>query len=526
MIPGEATLAAQILRGAADHDTTPVVFSGADDRTDTTLGGLVTDAERVAGGRAHLGVGHGDVVAVQLPGTSEGAVAQAAVALSGAVLLPIVSIYGPRELEFILRQSGAVVLVVPGSWRGRDQAAVVAGMRRPPTLRAVVVTGERVPEGMIAFDDLYGRLSRPYQRPAPAPDSRAMLVYTSGTTAEPKGVQHSRRTLLPEVFSPVMARDAGRPVRHLALFPPGHVAGLLGLIRVLVHGTSTVVMDSWDPARAAALVDEYGITFGVGAPVQLAGLLDERDRGAAALSTLVELMTGAAAVPPSLIERADEAGVAAYRTYGSSEHPTISSGAVEDALPKQSATDGRIIAGTEVRIVSDDGRDVPGGQDGEILSRGPELFLGYTDAELNRAAFLSGGWFRTGDVGRIDSDGHLTITDRKKDIIIRGGENISAKEAEDLLAGHPAVAEVAVIGVPDGRLGERVCAAVVPRPGKTIHLDQVREYFDASGAARQKTPEHVAVVTELPRTSAGKVQKHILRERLGFGGDAASGLSS
>jgi acyl-CoA synthetase (AMP-forming)/AMP-acid ligase II len=510
-IPGEPTLPAQIIRGAAEYGDIDVVFAGVERTIETTLAGLVEDAARLAGALEGLGVGPGDVVAVQLPGSYDGAIAQAAVTLRGAVLLPIVLIYGPRELAFILRQSGAVALIVPSSWRGRDHTAVVTALPELPALRAVVVAGETVPDGMIPFTDLTGRLARPHTTPRPDPDSRAMLVYTSGTTAEPKGVQHSHRSLLAEVYSPVIPREAGVPVRHLGLFPPGHVAGLLGLLKILVLGTPTVVIESWDQVRAAKLVDEYGITSAVGAPIQVAGLLDERERGTATLATLRDFMTGAAAVPPSLIERAHFAGVAAYRTYGSSEHPTISTGIAADPLVKRATTDGRIIEGSEIRIVDDEGRDVP---EGEIVSRGPELFLGYTDPELDKAAFLPGGWYRTGDVGRLDADGYLTITDRKKDIIIRGGENISSKEVEDVLAEHPAVAEVAAVGLPDDRLGERVCAVVVLRPGASLDLDDVRAHFAAAGVARQKTPERLVVLDQLPRTAAGKVQKFLLRKEL------------
>jgi cyclohexanecarboxylate-CoA ligase len=280
-----------------------------------------------------------------------------------------------------------------------------------------------------------------------------------------------------------------------------------------VHGAPTLVLETWDPARAAGFVDEYRLTYGVGAPVQLAGLLDEQARGTATLATLAEFMTGAAAVPPTLIRRADAAGIPAYRCYGSSEHPTISTGTVADPLDKRATTDGRIIGGSEIRLVDDEGADVPDGADGEIASRGGELFLGYTDARLDRDAFLPGRWFRTGDVGRLDDDGYLTITDRKKDIIIRGGENISSKEVEDVLAEHPAVQDVAAIGLPDDRLGERVCAVVVLGAGRTLELDEVREHFAATGLARQKTPERIEVVDELPRTPAGKVQKFALRSR-------------
>jgi cyclohexanecarboxylate-CoA ligase len=478
----------------------------------------VTDAERVAGGLQARGIAPGDVVAVQLPGTYEGAVTQAAVALCGAVLLPIVTIYGPRELEFILRQSGAVALVVPHTFRGRDHAEMARSLAGLPQLRLVVVVGgPAAPDAMVSFADLARALARPYRRPRVIPDDRALLVYTSGTTAEPKGVQHSHRSLIAEVMSSVM-RERGADARHLAMFPPGHVAGLLGLMRLLVHGIPAVVMESWDPARAARLIDEHRITYTVGAPVMLAGLLAEKERGTSRLGTLREFMVGAAAVPPSLITQADAAGINAYRCYGSSEHPTVSTGSRADPLVKRANTDGALIAGNEVRLIGADGHDVPELTEGEVVSRGPELFTGYTDATLNRAAFLPGRWFRTGDLGRLDEDGYLTITDRLKDIIIRGGENISAKEVEDLLAEHPAVAEAAVIAVPDPALGERVCAVVVTRPGHTFDLEQARVHFARGGVARQKTPEKLVIADGLPRTPAGKVQKYLLREQQSDGG--------
>jgi cyclohexanecarboxylate-CoA ligase len=513
MPSGVPTLLSEIARGAGEHDLVRVVFSSADRPVTTTVGGLVADAERVAGALQGLGVAAGDVVAVQLPNWYEGAVAQAAVALCGAVLLPIVQIYGPRELGFILRQSGASVLVVPGTWQGRDFAAMAGAIEDVPALRTVVVVDERAPAGTVPFAELLGGPAGLYARPEVEVTDRALLVYTSGTTADPKGVQHSHASLLAEVHSPVGRRDRPEPARHLALFPSGHVAGLLGLLRILIHGHETVVLDRWKSARAAELVDEYGLTSGVGAPVHLAGLLDQRDSGAATLSTLREFTVGAAGVPPALIDRAERAGIAAYRSYGSSEHPTISSGEPGDPLVKRATTDGRVIDGSEIRLVDDDGMDVPAGAEGEIVSRGGELFLGYTDPALDAEAFLPGRWYRTGDIGRLDADGFLTITDRKKDIIVRGGENISSKEVEDVLATHPAVAEAAAIGMPDERYGERVCAVVVLREdGGSLDLDEVGRHFAEAGVARQKTPERVVVVGALPRTAAGKLQKYRLRE--------------
>ena len=508
----EPTLAAHIRAGAAAHDGCPLVFvTGAGERA-STLGGLVSDAEKAAGALQARGVGRGDVVAVQLPGSYEGAVIQAAVGLCGAVLLPVVMIYGPREMDFMLRRSGAAAVVLPREHRGRPHADVVlGGLSRLPALKFAVVVGDSAPgHGAVGYTGLLDQPGGTYRQPRPGPDDRAVLMYTSGTTAEPKGVQHSHRTLLAEATSQVYTCN-GPGARHLGLFPPGHMAGLLSLLRILLLGTPTVIMQAWDAALAAELIDRHAVTSCGGAPVQLSGLLDQHANGTAALGTLREFLTGAAPVPPSLIRRADAAGITAFRSYGSSEHPTVTTGTMADPLDLRADTDGGLLAGNQVRLIDAAGRDVPEGGEGEILTRGPELFTGYTDPALNAAAFLPGGWFRTGDVGRIDADGYLTVTDRLKDIIIRGGENISSKEVEDLLITHPAVADVAVIPVPDPALGERVRAVVVARPGFAFDVDQARAHFAAAGAARQKTPEVVTLVDELPRTPSGKVRKDVLR---------------
>jgi acyl-CoA synthetase (AMP-forming)/AMP-acid ligase II len=273
-------------------------------------------------------------------------------------------------------------------------------------------------------------------------------------------------------------------------------------------------MERWDPARAAALVDEYRLTVAGGAPVQLAALLDEQERGTATLASLREFGTGAAGVPPALIVRAESAGIRAHRTYGSSESPIVSMGDASDPLDKRAGTDGRLLPGKEVRIVDAHGQDVETGTAGEILLRSRSQFVGYTDPARTAEAFLPGGWFRTGDIGRLDDDGYLTITGRKKEIIIRGGENISAQEVEAVLSEHPAVAEVAVLGLPDERMGERVCAVVVLRPGGALTLGDVGAHFAATGVARQKTPERLEIVATLPRTPSGKVPKHVLLEQL------------
>lgn len=512
----DRTLAEELRRAASEHLDSSVVYHGSAGELVTTVGGLHTRALRVAASLVRLGVRPGDAVAIQVPNWPEGTVAHAAGWLAGAVVVPIVPIYGPAEVRFILRQSSARVFIVARHWRDRDCVSLLASLGELPSLSHVVVIGQRLPK-TIALTDLESDPQAspgPGWQPAADPDDPCLLVYTSGTTAEPKGVLHSHNTLLSEVHGSAAARQAAPASKQLTAFPAGHVAGVLGLLRVLVLGMQSVVMDAWNPVAAARLVEEHRVTSAAGAPIYLATLLDAAERTGRDLSSLTEYLTGAADVSAALIERADRAGIAAYRSYGSSEHPTISSGSPGDPLVKRATTDGRLTPGNEVRIVDDSGRELPAGTDGEIVSRGPEQFIGYHATELDADVRLPAGWLRSGDLGHLDEDGYLTVTGRIKDIIVRGGEKISARQVEDVLLSHPAVAEAALVGAPDERYGERACAFVVLRHGASLDLAEVRRHFAVAGLARQKTPEQLVITTALPRTASGKVQKFALRASL------------
>ncbi|XUL94447.1 AMP-binding enzyme [Streptomyces galilaeus] len=225
------------------------------------------------------------------------------------------------------------------------------------------------------------------------------------------------------------------------------------------------------------------------------------------------VQVGGANVPPALVARAEAAGIVVARAYGSTEHPRCATSPLNAPAPKRSLTDGVVRFGDEVRIVDEELRELPVGEEREVLTRGPSQFVGYRDPAHDASAFVSGGWFRTGDVGRLDADGYLTITDRIKDIIIRGGENIASKEVEDILATHPRVRHAAVVAEPDPRYGERVAAFVV-LDGGTLDIEEVRELFARHRVAPQKTPERVEVVEELPLAPSGKVRKYELREWL------------
>lgn len=486
-----------------------IVYTAADgSRTVTSVGGIREAAKQVAAGlRAH-GVRPGDAVAVQLPNRVEASVAYAAVLLAGAVLVPIVHIYGPNEVRFILEQSEATVLIQPDRWRATDYGERVEGYAGLRSLRHVVVVGDDVPAGAVSWRDL--STSAAYVRPVVDADDIALLIYTSGTTAAPKGVQHSHNSLLAEVRSDPGASGGRGDSVQLVSFPPGHIAGVSSVLRPLVHGRSAVYMENWDAALAAELISRYRVTATSGTPFHLAGLLDVEDV-AAKLATLSDFLIGAATVPEGLVRRAEEVGVATFRCYGSTEHPTAACGHAGEGEVARLSTDGAPMRGVRVRIVDDSGGDVPVGVAGEVLLQGPDQFVGYRDRRLDAGVFTDDGWMRTGDLGHLDSAGRLTITDRIKDVVIRAGETISSGQVEDVLATHPAVAEGAVVAAPDPRYGELVAAVVVLEPGANLTLADVRAHFESSGLARQKTPERLVVVDALPRTALGKVRKADLR---------------
>ena len=467
------------------------------------LGEVVAAGRRMGTRMSRAGIGPGDIVGCMLPNWREWLVVAVAAAQAGAVMLPIVTIYGAKELGFILRQSRAKWLFTPDRFRNVDYRQVMADCRDLPALERHIIVG---PD--FAALEAEGPIADPA---ATGAGDLALLVYTSGTTAEPKGVMHSARSFLAELETMYAMRGGLEDSAVISPWPPGHVAGALSMYRYLCQGTPLVLMDQWDPNLAAELIDRHKISSSSGTPFHLSGMVAAADAHGYDLSSLRQYLVGAAPVPSSLIARCQAQNLAVFHCYGSSEHPTVTSGVVEDPLDKQLHTEGRAIPGSEMRFVDDEGADVPPGTDGEICTRGPELFMGYLDPALNEGAFLPGGWYRTGDIGRLDADGYLLITDRKKDIIIRGGENISSKEVEAVLLSHPSIVDAAAVAAPDERMGEVVRACVVLAPGATLTLDALRDHFFSAGIARQKTPERLSILPELPRNATGKVLKHELR---------------
>ena len=482
-----------------------------------TIGEVADLARRVAGGLRERGVEAGDLVAFQLPNWVEAAATFWATAFLGAVPVPIVHFYGLKEVGFILRQSGARVLVTADRFGHLDYLANLDTMRPDlPELELVaVVTDESVPTGLVPFTTLAD--GDAVHEPAPVdPSAPALVAYTSGTTADPKGVVHAHRTIGFEIrqLGAMQPPQGGPPM--LVGAPVGHGIGMLAALLIPVYRRDPVhLIDVWDPATVLAAMLEDNVYSGAGATFFLTSLLDHPDFTDEHRALMRHVGLGGSSVPAAVTDRADAMGISIVRMYGSTEHPSITGSRHHEPRDKRLYTDGRPLPGVEIKLLDDDGKEVGAGQPGEIHSRGPDCFPGYTDPMLTRECFDADGWYATGDVGVRDDDGYLSIVDRKKDIIIRGGENVSALEVEELVLRLPGVAEVAVVAAPDPRLGEHACAFVRPVPGgEPPTLDAVRAYLDGAGLARQKWPEEVRGIEEFPRTPSGKIQKFALRDRL------------
>jgi acyl-CoA synthetase (AMP-forming)/AMP-acid ligase II len=407
-----------------------------------------TGARRLVTFLSDAGIERGDVVAFQLPNWREAVIAFYGLAMGGYVLAPIVHIYGPKEVRFILEQSGARAYISADRFGHVDYLDIVDGAggsdlggRGGLELHVVVESGNddgELPSASardgvrrVTWDEVESAAPAS-EIAAPDPEDVCVLAYTSGTTSDPKGVLHTHRSLLAELLH-MRTFEAGTPI--LMGSPVTHATGMLGaLLGPLNRGEDIHLIDRWDPSRVLEVMLEADVAGGTGASVFLASLLDHPDFTSEHAERMPRVGLGGAPVPVALGERAQALGISIVRAYGSTEHPSVTGSVFEDPAEKRHATDGSPKVGVEVRLLDEDGAPVPSGTPGEIWSRGPDLCLGYTDPALTADAFDADGWYRSGDMGVLDADGFLTITDRVKDVIIRGGENISAAELEEVEA--------------------------------------------------------------------------------------------
>ena len=485
------------------------VFDGQACRIDELLG----DARLLAGALQRRGLQAGDVIALQLPNWRETAVIDLAASLLGLVIAPIVPIYRDAEVAFMLADCAAKAMFVPGSYRGFDFAAML--QRLAPELPALrlQIRVRAEDNSLDAYEALLGEGQPLTDTPAVDADALKLILYTSGTTGRPKAVLHSHNTGPTRLKRAFEHWSDGSPQVLLMASPVTHVTGLSALELPFYLEARTVFMERWNAMEALDIIDREQVTVSLGATPFLHELIAQAEQQKRRLPSLKRFACGGAEVPPALIHKAAEvfANCRAFRVFGSSEAPLVTLGFVGAGQLQQAAnTDGEILD-YQVRLLDDAGREVAAGQEGEICVRGPAMFLGYADPEQSAEAFDAEGFFATGDLGRITADNAILITGRKKDLINRGGEKISAKEVEDILHLHPSIDEAAVVAMPHERLGETLCAYVILRAGQQLSLDGLLEQVARAGVARQKFPEHLVVVEDFPRTASGKIRKDRLR---------------
>ena len=472
-----------------------------------TVADLDRDARRFAGWLRDNDIGPGDIVVFQLPNWVEAAITFWGAAYAGAVVVPVVHFYGAKELEYILRVTEPALVVTADRFGQADYLASYAELLGDLGTRWAVV-GTTDPDELPAHAMPFSRLldAEPIEDPvAVDPGSPALVAFTSGTTRDPKGVIHSHRTIGFEARQLSDLSPADGP-SSITGAPVGHFMGMLSaFVCSLIRRDAINLLDVWNPSEVLRLMSEEGLGVAGGATYFVTSVLDHPDFTEEHLKLMPYAGMGGSPVPVAFTERASKLGIKVYRSYGSTEQPSITGSHVDEPELKRLTTDGHPLPGVEILL----------DEEGQILSRGPDLFLGYTDPELSASVFDDEGWYHTGDVGVLDAEGYLTITDRISDIIIRGGENISAQEVEELLLGIDGVLEVAVVAEPDPRLGERAVAIVRMREGtEPPTLEEVRGHVAAHHLTKQKWPESVRAVTDFPRTPSGKVQKFRLRQQL------------
>jgi cyclohexanecarboxylate-CoA ligase len=503
---------------------------GTGRQIELTFSELRQRVDRIAWSLIGLNVKRGDIVSVQLPNWWHFVAVHLACLRIGATTNPLMPIFRERELTFMLGLAESRIVIVPKTFRDFDHEAMIERIRPSlPALRHVIVvngTGPNSFDRQLLSTAVPADAAKTFAAQRPTADDVVQLLYTSGTTGEPKGVMHTSRTLLTTMLPSIrhVGLVEGEPI--LSATPLAHQLGfIMALIVPIVLASPIVMQDVWNAGIALARIRKHGVTFGMGATPFLADLIDsaanEGDAG-----SLRTFLSAGAPIPRMLVKRArQEIGVKVLSAYGMTENLLVSAARPDDPEQKVSETDGAPGLGLELRVVDKDGNRLSPGQPGRLQTRGTSTFVGY----LKRPELYNvdnEGWFDTGDLARLDADGYVTITGRWKDVIIRGGENIPVVEIENVLYRHPAVRQVAIVAMPDERLGERASAFAVLREAASLLFSEMQEFLQNSGVARSYWPERLELVDALPMTATGKIQKFVLRERareLVEAGDACPG---
>jgi cyclohexanecarboxylate-CoA ligase len=494
---------------ATPHDRFAV---DASDR-EISFGEYRDDALRAAHGLAARGIGTGDTVSWMLPTRIESMVLVAALARLGAIQNPILPIYRTREVRFIANQCDPALLVTPPEWRGFDYPKMASEIAAEHDGMQALVVDRELPHAEA------GRLPPPPAAQQPDVQPVRWLFYTSGTTSDPKGAQHTDASLWAGARGMSRALDLRASDRVAFVFPFTHIGGINWLQAGLACGCTLILIENFADPETIPTLRKRGVTLATAGTVFHQAYLEaQRESPTSSLFPNVRAFPGGGAPKPPQLHydlKSELGGAGILSGYGMTEAPILSMGRVDDPDQKLAETEGRIVLPeVDLRVVRADGQTADRGEEGEFRVRGPQLFRGYVDENLDEAAFDRNDYFRTGDLGYVDEDGYVVITGRLKDVIIRKGENIPAKEVEDLLYQHPKVADVAVIGLPDPKTGERCCAIVCCRDANDpLHAREMQTFLREKNLMVQKIPEQLEFVDSIPRNATGKILKHELRAR-------------
>lgn len=496
-----------------------------DDTTSVTFAQLRDRGIGLAVGLKRLGVSKGDRVSVQIPNWSE--FAQIALALSriGAIMVPIMPIYRRDEVGYILDNAQVKVSISAETFKKFDYRDMYVGLRDSVDSLDTVVTlrGSDHADGVVDFSELVVDIDADAASAelgqGVGPDDHFVIVYSSGTTSRPKGCLHTFNTLA--CGSRLLAKGFQYTPADVQFGPSPvtHTTGLVtSIILPMMHGGASHIMESWEPRRGMEQIRQHKCTAAVSATTFLQMLMNEYDPERDDMSSMRLWTAAGSPIPGAFVEEASRLfpKMRVLSLYGRSESVTTTMCTIDDDPSRSVTSDGKALPMQGVRIVDPEGAEVPRGTEGDIAYKGAMHMLEYIGKPAETAElFTSDGYSKSGDLGIMDDDGFVRVSGRTKDIVIRGGLNISVRQLEDLLTAHPAVRDVAAVGMPDERLGETVCCFLVPTPGhESITLGQIKDYLVGAGLAIQKVPERLEIVDALPTTATGKIQKHLLRKKI------------
>ncbi|GCM52731.1 medium-chain fatty-acid--CoA ligase [Escherichia coli] len=463
------------------------------------------------------GIESGDRIAFQLPGWCEFTVIYLACLKIGAVSVPLLPSWREAELVWVLNKCQAKMFFAPTLFKQTRPVDLILPLQNQlPQLQQIVGVDKLAPAtSSLSLSQIIADNTPLTTAITTHGDELAAVLFTSGTEGLPKGVMLTHNNILASERAYCARLNLTWQDVFMMPAPLGHATGFLhGVTAPFLIGARSVLLDIFTPDACLALLEQQRCTCMLGATPFVYDLLNVPEKQPADLSALRFFLCGGTTIPKKVARECQQLGIKLLSVYGSTESSPHAVVNLDDPLSRFMHTDGYAAAGVEIKVVDDARKTLPPGCEGEEASRGPNVFMGYFDEpELTARALDEEGWYYSGDLCRMDEAGYIKITGRKKDIIVRGGENISSREVEDILLQHPKIHDACVVAMPDERLGERSCAYVVLKaPHHSLSLEEVVAFFSRKRVAKYKYPEHIVVIEKLPRTASGKIQKFLLRK--------------